>query len=278
MHACQRRHAGLLIDALRKAWQDRGLWVLCQYGITQRPDADLLIPQIDLTHTPPEYVKYIYSYTNVANRNVVDISKRRISKHLLCGDEGYPGPVIVKTDNNFGGLPECTRNKLWHLLLSRFLERMVPLAEFAFRQHLAWRKVLRKYLIYNSLAEVPPCIFKNQALVVERFLPEREGARYFTRHYLFLGNRTRSIRVAGTSPILKSSNTVLVDEGFPVPDEVVRLRKQMGLDYGKIDYTIHDGQVVILDVNRTPGAPAIAARTVGDLADGIWSLLQNKKR
>jgi len=274
MHAYQRRGSGLLIHALGKAWQDRGLQVLFQYGIKQRPDADLLIPQIDLTHTPPGYFEYICSYSNVANRNVVDISKRRISEHLLCGDEDYHGPVIVKTDNNHGGLPECTRNELWHLLLSRFLERMVSLSEFAFRQHLAWRRVLRKYLIYDSLAEVPIGIFKNRALVVERFLPEREGDLYFMRHYLFLGDHTRSIRIAGSTPILKISNSALVDEGFPVPEEVVRLRRQMGMDYGKNDYTIHNGQVVILDVNRTPGVRLTTGRTVGDLADGIWLLLQ----
>jgi len=278
MHACQRREEGLLIHALRKAWQDRGLQASCLYGIRERPDADLLIPQIDLTHTPSEYVEYICSYSNVANRNVVDISKRRISKHLLRGDEDYHGPVIVKTDNNFGGLPECTRNELRHLLLSRLLERIVPFAEFAFRQHLAWRRVLRKYLIYNSLAEVPSGVFRNRALVVERFLPEREGARYFMRHYLFLGDHARSVRVAGSTPILKNSNSVLVEEGFPVPDEVVRFRSQIGLDYGKIDYTIHDGQVVILDANRTPGAPKTTARTVDDLADGIWSLLKKAER
>jgi hypothetical protein len=97
------------------------------------------------------------------------------------------------------------------------------------------------------------------------------------RHYLFLGDHSRSIRIAGSTPILKSSNSALVDEGFSVPDQVVRLRKQIGLDYGKIDYTLHDGQVVILDVNRTPGSPVTAARTVSDLADGIWSLVQRRE-
>jgi hypothetical protein len=277
-HARQRREEGLLIHALSRAWQGCGIQVTCQYGIRERPDADLLIPQIDLTHTPPEYSDYICSYPNAVNRNVVDISKRGISKHLLYGDEDYRGPVIVKTDNNFGGLPECSRNELWHLLLSRFLEATLPLAEFAFRQHLAWRKVLRRYLIYNSLAEVPAGVFRNKAFVVERFLPEKEGTRYFMRHYLFLGDQKRSIRIAGPAPILKSSNSVLVDDGVPVPEEVAKLRNRMGLDYGKIDYTIHDDRVVILDVNRTPGAPVTVSRTVDHLAGGVWSLLRGKKR
>jgi hypothetical protein len=50
------------------------------------------------------------------------------------------------------------------------------------------------------------------------------------------------------------------------------------LDYGKIDYTIHAGEVVILDVNRTPSLARTPeeALIVGKLADGIWSLLPNK--
>ena len=69
---------------------------------------------------------------------------------------------------------------------------------------------------------------------------------------------------------------MLVDEGFPVPDQVVNFRRLIGLDYGKIDYTIHASRVVILDVNKTPGSPdtpEATSRTVNDLANGIWSLL-----
>jgi len=272
MHANQRRGRGLLIHALGKEWQDRGLQVLCQYGIERHPDADLLIPQIDLTRTPPEYGEYICSYSNVANRNVADISKRRVSDHLLRGDEDYHGPVVVKTDNNFGGLPECTRNELWHLVLSRVMEGIVLLAESALGRHLAWRRVLRKYLVYNNMAEVPPGVFNNRALVVERLLPEKQGNLYFVRHYIFLGDHARSIRMSGSTPILKSSNSTLVDEGLPVPEEVLKLRREMGMDYGKIDYTICNDQVIIIDVNRTPGAPASPARTASDLAGGIWAL------
>lgn len=36
------------------------------------------------------------------------------------------------------------------------------------------------------------------------------------------------------------------------PPELVAFRRQWRLDYGKIDYVVHDGAVVILDVNRTP--------------------------
>ena len=37
--------------------------------------------------------------------------------------------------------------------------------------------------------------------------------------------------------------------------EIVELRKKMKFDYGKFDYVIHDGKVVLLDINKTIGIP-----------------------
>ena len=277
MHECQQpgRHH-YLVDALGEVWQRRGLQVSYVYGIKDRREADLLIPHVDLTHTPPQYLEYLQSFPAVVNREVVDISKRRISANLLRGDEDYRGPVIVKTDNNSGGQPEYWPRRRRHPVLARVWRRAVPLGERVFGQYLAWRGSLRTYPIYHSLAEVPAGVFRNRALVVEKFLPEREGDRYFMRHYLCLGDHTRSVRVAGSEPLLKRAACEPVDEGLEVPEPVRSMRRRLGLDYGKIDYTIHAGEVVILDVNRTPtgpGTPEAEARTVGDLADGIWSLL-----
>jgi hypothetical protein len=260
-------------------WQKQGLHISYTYGIRNRSEADLLIPHIDLTRTPPQYIEYIQSFPAAVNREVFDISKRRISTNLLRENEDYPGPVIVKTDNNSGGYPEYRLFRLQHPVLARVWKRAIPMAEYVLRRHLAWRKLLQHYPIYNSLAEVPVGAFKNKALIIERFLPEREGDRYFMRHYLFLGDHTRSIRVAGTGPFLKRAACELVAEGLEVPDQVLALRRRLGLDFGKIDYIIHAGQIVILDVNRTPGVPGTpeaTARTVGDLAGGIWSLLPNR--
>ena len=141
---------------------------------------------------------------------------------------------------------------------------------------MAWRTVLLEYPVYKSLAEVPRDVFKNPALVVERFLPEKEGDRYFMRLCFFLGDRELNARVAGPEPVIKRRNAVLVEEGIQVPEPVRRLRRELGLDYGKIDYAIHDGEVVIFDVNRTPlgaGTDTSGWRITAALADGIWSLL-----
>jgi hypothetical protein len=184
--------------------------------------------------------------------------------------------VVVKTDDNAGGGHECRLLLRRHPVLARLWLALVPGAERVFGRRLAWRRRLRAYPVYERLADVPRGAFTNPALVVEKFLPEREGDRYFIRYYLCLGDHTRSSRVAGAGPFLKRSSCVPVDEGIEVPEEVLALRRELGLDYGKIDYVMHGGQGVILDVNRTPGQPGTpeaTARAVRDLADGIWSLL-----
>ncbi len=265
-----------LIDAIADAWRAQGLEVAYTYGPRERPAADLLVAHVDLTRTPPDYVDCIRSYPAVVNRDVLDISKRRVSRNLLRGDEDYAGPVIVKTDDNAGGGHECRLLLRRHPVLGRLWLGLAPLAERVCGRRLAWRRRLREYPVYETLADVPRGAFWNRALVVERFLPESDGDRHFIRYYLCLGDHTRSSRVAGGGPFLKRAACEPVDEGLSVPEEVVALRRELGLDYGKIDYVIHDGQVVILDVNRTPGQPGTpeaTARAVGDLADGIWSLL-----
>ncbi len=277
MHECYRgRSHGYLIDALAEVWRKQGLGVSCIYGIKERPHADLLLAHIDLTRTHPEYAEFIRAFPNTANREALDISKRRISAHLLQRGDDYRGPVIVKTDANSGGLPEAWLFRYRHPVLARVRSAARRIMRPALGERWAARRVLQEYPVYKSMAEVPAGVFKNRALVVERFLPEQEGDRYFMRHYLFLGDRARSVRVAGLTPFLKRAACEPVDEGLPVPDEVIAVRRRLGLDYGKIDYVIHQGQVVILDANGTPtgpGTPEATARTVGDLADGVWSLL-----
>ena len=275
------KHQRYLIYHLSEVWRKQGLEVSCVYGVRERPEADLLIPHVDLTHTPPEYVEFIRSYPNAVNRDVVDISKRRISAHLLRGDEDYRGPVIVKTDNNSGGGPEGFVSRRQRPVLAWLRRSMAAVMERAPGQRLAWRSGLREYLVYNSLAEVPAGAFRNPALVVEQFLPEREGDRYFMRHCICLGSHAHNYRLADSDPCVKRPQARQVDEGLPVPEPVLNLRRRLGLDYGKIDYTIHEGQAVILDVNRTPvlaGTPEETARTVGILAGGIWSLLPSAEQ
>ncbi|MGA2227806.1 MAG: hypothetical protein ABSH41_25505 [Syntrophobacteraceae bacterium] len=273
LHEHQRLETSYLLDALRIEWQKRGLTVSSVNGI-RRIDTDLVFPHIDLTFTPPRFARYLQTLPAVVNRNVLDISKRSFSTLQLSGKENYRGPVIVKTDKNAGGSPEYNLFHSRYPGIARRWQKILLKSEKVLGQF-ACRRQLGKYPIFESLEDVPAGVFRNRALVVEKFLPEKEGDRYFIRHYLFLGDRARSVRVAGPEPFLKRQGCTSIDEGCTVPEEVISLRRRLGLDYGKIDYTLHDGRAAILDINRTmfgPGTPDATARTVGDLVDGIWSL------
>jgi hypothetical protein len=64
-------------------------------------------------------------------------------------------------------------------------------------------------------------------------------------------------------------------EGVRIPAELYAIRQQLGMDYGKLDYVVRDGKVVLLDVNRTPGCEkGRRGRNIAHrLAEGIWSTL-----
>lgn len=63
-----------------------------------------------------------------------------------------------------------------------------------------------------------------------------------------------------------------------MPEELYRIRENMKFDYGKFDYVINDGKVVLLDVARTMAGGSkksrgFAQRIAMTLAEGIWSFL-----
>src|SRR5215813_7657365 len=89
-----------------REWKAMGFTVQVVQGIRPDVHADLVIPHVDLTITPKEYQDFLLAYPKVVNRHVWDISKSRISTNLVGRNDSYSGPVIVKTERNYGGLPE----------------------------------------------------------------------------------------------------------------------------------------------------------------------------
>jgi hypothetical protein len=60
----------------------------------------------------------------------------------------------------------------------------------------------------------------------------------------------------------------------PVDDAIVTARNELGFDYGKFDYVIHDGEAVLLDINTTPTfgkaySPEVRSKIVTQLAKGV---------
>ncbi|MFO1061285.1 MAG: hypothetical protein U1E53_30500 [Dongiaceae bacterium] len=246
-------------------WRRQGHRVVVQRGPDDPPAADLALLNLDLTVVPEPYRRLAARYERVLNGAVLDVSKRRISRQLLAGpDDPWDGPVLVKTDANYGGLPEMM---LRHQAEQAGRRSAIPPVV-----------ALEGYSLFPNPRAVPPAVWTTPSLVVERFLPEREGEAYCMRVWTFLGTRERSTRYRAAVPVIKSSD-VRGAEPVPVPDEIREARRALGFDYGKLDYVRHDGRWVLLDANRTPGAPdnlladpALAASLEG-LADGLADYL-----
>ena len=256
-----------LLNLLVDTWQKCGTEILVLRGIDRFEPADALILHVDLTIVPRDYIAFSQRYPVVINGRVHDISKRKISAHLLRAGNSYQGEVIVKTDLNCGGSPEGSGRGARRGRLQRVLYKRLPWS---------WTGNLSSetYPIFPSPAAVPRAVWFNPRLVVEKYLPEREGAHYCLRQWIFFGDREINQRVFSAEPIIKSKNVIHREYDVPVPEALHAMRSKLGFDYGKFDYVLVNGEVALLDANRTPGAnrnnpsPRLSA-IVNELAQGL---------
>lgn len=238
-----------LIDALAQRWMKMGYKVVTHYGTKNLPSADIAILHIDKTIVPDEYSECLSQYSIVLNRNALDISKSLISKNMVRPEEDYSGPVIIKTNANFGGVREARekspsqKEKKW----LRWLLKMKP----------NWEKIdslnPHKYPIFKNKKSIPAGVWTNKNLIVEKFLPEIENGLFFLRYWIFFGEQGWAGRFGAKKPIIKFRKRVTKDELIPIPDELKLVRKKLGFDYGRFDFVQHDGKPVLYDVNKTLG-------------------------
>lgn len=240
------------IWAIAANWRAAGIRVEPIWGCPREIDADLLIPHLDVSYIPDDYWAVIQRHPNVLNRHVRDIRKTAYSEHLVRPGGAYDGPVIVKTACNCGGnFDEWLLGKGRPLSLpARAVRRLaqLPMVE---RRRLGAARTLARYYLFDSPRHVPGGAFANPHLVVEKFLPERRNGRYICRLWNFLGHRSLGRILSAEEPIVKSWNSTM-EERTEVPPEIAAWRERLGVDYGKIDYVIHDGVPVLIDVNTTP--------------------------
>jgi len=253
------RHAattGYRIWSLVENWRARGIRVDAVYGTSREIDADLLIPHVDLSYTPDAYWNLIQRHPNVVNRRVRDIRKRTLSAILVQRDDAWDGPVIVKTNMNCRGLMDAWLDggERWRGLFGGgFTRRLVSLPGLdALRFGSA--RTLGRYHIFERRRDVPPRVWNNPALVVERFVPElRDDGRYVLRNWTFFGSYEHTRLFVGPDPWVKGANSEMLRVEVPPPEAIARARERIGLDYGKIDYVVHDGEPYLLDVSPAPG-------------------------
>lgn len=266
------------LRAISESWRDSGSELEIVYGPRARADADLAILHVDMTTVPDVYLAHASRYPRVINGRVHDISKRLISAHLLQRGDPHDGPVIIKMNRNAGGGPE-------RILAKRGLLRTGSVTAFAVEaygmarhwQRHGSRRAFRNYPILASAGEVPESVWNDPEFVVERFLPERRGEYYCVRTWLFFGDRDRHAIFFSRTPIVKSTNVEDVERLSEVPQELQQLRENLKFEFGKFDYAMVDGRVVLYDANRTPmiGAfPPERYRPIAQsLAGGIKSFL-----
>jgi hypothetical protein len=262
-------YVNYLLKEMSACWRNEGMRVSVQYGPAAPVKADLLILHVNLTVIPPRYLDFAQRYPHTINASVSDISKRSFSRNIVRRGDGWGGPVIVKTNRNFRGMPEV-----------RIAKAVGGLAHHAntMRNKLpwGWHSELPEYRIFPSQGDVPAAVWWNRGLVAERFLPEREGDFYCLRTWTFLGDRETHSRSFSNEAIIKADHVIKRELLAEVPADLRRMRAELGFDYGKFDYALVDGVPVLYDVNKTPALGAVSGEfktKISMLAAGIQSFL-----
>lgn len=237
-----------LVRHLIPLWQDRGYRVEISTKWSF-PPADIALLHVDFTRVPFVYRLISKKYPMVLNEHFFDNSKAKVSQNLLDVNDRYQGPVIVKTNGNFGGMPDISRD-------AKGDNRKILKADSDF-EGVDWRAIRaihpENYPVFPGKSDVPDGVWRNRRLVVEKFLPEYDGkGLYRLRACFFFGDREINMVVTSAKPVIKGSNICsreLLDG--PAPAELRALREKLKIDFGRLDYVVRDGRVVLYDANKT---------------------------
>lgn len=227
-------------------WRKHGVEVLLAHGVDEAVDADIGLLHVDATRVEPGYSACMERFPVAINARVVDISKRRFSRQLLSRGDAFDGRVVVKTNNNFGGITDLGID----VRKGRSSERSAA-GDGPWRS----RSVITpsQYPIFDSLRDVPPGVWRNPHLIVEKLLTEQDAdGNYRLRFWFFFGDRELGELCTGTKPIVKGRSIFRREVLHGVPDELRQLRSELGFDFGKFDYAIVEGKPVLYDINPTP--------------------------
>ncbi|HKK15500.1 MAG TPA: hypothetical protein VJ981_02260 [Gammaproteobacteria bacterium] len=262
-----------IISHLCRYWLQKGIDVKILKGIKRDVDADIILNHIDTTVTPDKYIDFMKKYKYRINSNVRNISKKLYSNNMLTQGDAYKGKVFLKTDANCGGEIDY---------FIRQVEKHGKPAINRTRQR-NWSSKLfmnsYNYRLYENIDAVPEDAWKNDKLIVEKFLPEIvENNNYQVRYWYFFGNKEFNIGVQSDKPVVKGPNITkryFIDH---IPDELRDYRSRFGFDYGRFDYSIVDGEVNLFDMNRTPTIgksmqELLGERFPAELADGLTSII-----
>lgn len=251
-----------MVGRLAELWKEWGNEVVVVRGTQELVPADVVIVHIDLSVVPQHYIEFAGRYPKAINTRCVDIRKSRFSRVLVDEHSGWTGQVMVKSDLNCGGQAEKVFGAEW------------PGAD----EGPVYGKPLGRTL-YPNLAAVPAKLRGLRDVVIERFVPERlPGGRYGVRFHIKLGERVLSLRQSSDHYIVRTEHDSRIEVAEPDPF-AHEWCEEHGIDFGKLDYVVHDGEPILLDVNKTQGGgllnsyPKVLTPHLPELARGIESFL-----
>lgn len=245
-----------LLRHMAEIWQQQGFEVKVARGVKQQIEADIAIAHVDLTVIPDDYTAFLNQYPVVINAAIKNISKSLISENQLTRNDEYSGPVIVKTLANYGGVPELLYDQEHGKL------------QAGTTQDRPWRHLQyldsHHYPRFDSISAVPSGVWRNSLLMVEKFLPEiDESGHYCVRKWSFFGDQDSGMYQTSSNPIIKTAeqkNEKLTE----VPEELRAMRERLKVDYGRFDYVMVDGKLVVFDLNTTPSIGRNGLALMGD--------------
>lgn len=233
-----------LISLLADYWRDNGIEVIELSGTARFVEADLLFLHLSRPVIPEAYRRFAAQYPVAFNAQACDIRKHLYADGQLEAGARYKGAVIARPA---GGQP---------------VQAAAPASGAGFLRSLLRRSAIPaqdaapandNYRIYPSLGDVPAEKF-NPGHIVQKFLPEEAQGRYLLRQYYFLGDRHfLSLQTSGAS-IIRSAAPMSLEEWAP-PADLLSLRRQLNLDYGRIDFVQQDGRPFVINVSRSPALP-----------------------
>lgn len=258
-----------MLYPLLQSWRAQGIEVTV--GPAKTLEADIGILHVNSTRVSPDILPNNPQRHPIINGRMLDISKRRISSHILSIDSQYNGPVIIKTNANYFGKRDFQRLPAWSL--RRLRQKLT--------RHLPWqhaRELPRNnYPVLDNISDVPAWVWQRDELVVERFQPEMENGEYILRMWMFLGDRSYGAKLYSNEAIVKVKNMNRYEYLDSVPEALQSVRRDLSIDYGKFDYVMNNGEPVLLDVNTTPTISATAkpGTRLLSLAEGLYCFGHN---
>ena len=98
---------------------------------------------------------------------------------------------------------------------------------------------------------------------------------YVLRNWMFFGDHEYATKSYSADPVVKFSNTRRYDYIDEIPESLRERRRDLGIEYGKFDFVMRDGEAILLDANKTPVSqrtPTSPGPNITHLAEAIERL------